>query len=741
MTSRLTLKQLLGLALFTGSSLFLEIALTRLLSTLFFPPYVFAVLSVAILGIGLGAAAAYDARLRNINRLPLYMSLTGLVTLLLAGITIFAATSDFQIVLFIVMALPYFFVGLTVSTLFSHFPQSSNRLYAADLIGAGLGALLVIPALNAFGVLNGILLIAVVFAASALFFHWQSDSLLPTIIAGITLFAFVSNLNIRWLQVDMTQLAVDKPIKNSLANGGETLLTRWDSFARTDVVQPANGGPVQVYVDGAAGSVMPPAVGADILFQDIGFFPFATGQPQRALVIGPGAGLDVWFGLQSRAQEIVGIEVNPASVAVVQAMQPYNGNLYDHPEVNIFIDEGRSFLRRDKREYDLIFLSQVLTLSAERDGYALVENTVYTVEAFQDYLNHLSDDGQIALKLYDEPTLTRALSLALSAFRLRGLSDAEALRHVAAFLDPSDNIPLLLVNNQSLTEEDALVLGAIAREAGFAPLFLPGVLAQPPLDAVEAGTMPFSEVVANSAVDLSAPTDNRPFFFQFDRGVPQDLQPLLSSVLAITLLGAIAVFALPYRTEHAAHFRWMLLYFAGLGMGFIAAEIAIIQQTRLFLGHPTLAITTVLFVLLIGGGFGSLLSQRLVTSLEDRALIYILAALLALLIIWMLAWPVLSNLFLSATPALRVATAGISLLPLALLMGMPFPIGLRQWGANAQSIALAWGINSVMTVTASVLSVALSVTSGFRAVLLFALLSYFLSWIISIMQSIRRSAG
>src|SRR5690606_32943928 len=133
-----------------------------------------------------------------------------------------------------------------------------------------------------------------------------------------------------------------------------------------------------------------------------------------------------------------------------------------HPEVRILIDEGRSALRRDDNRYELIFLSQVLTLSAERDGLALVENAVYTVEAFQDYFAHLAEDGQIALKLYDESTLTRALSVALAALREQGLSDAEAITHTAAFLDPSDNIPLLLVRRQPFAHSDALALGAVA---------------------------------------------------------------------------------------------------------------------------------------------------------------------------------------------------------------------------------------------------------------------------------------
>ena len=244
---------------------------------------------------------------------------------------------------------------------------------------------------------------------------------------GVVAVAFVAlagNLGAGWLRVDMATLATEKPIAESLAPGGRVIRTEWDTFARTDLVDPADGGPYQLYMDGAAGSVMPPAENNDFLMRDIGLFPFATAQPERVFAVGPGGGLDVWFGLQSGAQEIVAVEVNPASVSLVQDLGNYNGDLYEQPAVRVIIDEGRSVLRRQELTYDLISLSQVVTLAAERSGYALTENTIYTVEAFEDYLAHLRPNGQIAIKLYDEPTLTRALSTALAAFRQRGLSDA-----------------------------------------------------------------------------------------------------------------------------------------------------------------------------------------------------------------------------------------------------------------------------------------------------------------------------
>ncbi len=120
-----------------------------------------------------------------------------------------------------------------------------------------------------------------------------------------------------WLRIDYTSLDTAKPIQSSLTEG-QIIQTHWDAFGRTDLVQPTDGSPYRLYLDGAAASIMPPAADDGSLVGNIGFFPFATNQPTRALVIGPGGGLDVWFGLHSNTQDITAVEVNPASIDFVR---------------------------------------------------------------------------------------------------------------------------------------------------------------------------------------------------------------------------------------------------------------------------------------------------------------------------------------------------------------------------------------------------------------------------------------
>ena len=490
-------QRLVGTAVLSASALLLEISLTRLFSVLYFPPYVYFIISVSILGIGIGAALpAIRPALAAESRLTIYCLGAAGTTVLLLVLALSGPASTIQIPLFALLALTFAGFGLALASIFSLHPTAGRILYMADLIGAGLGALLAIPLLNQFGAVNAALVAAVGFALAGVYFAIGRRALISMGVVGLIAAAFVANSATNALQMNMASVHSEKPIVAALRAGGEILETRWDAFARTDLLDPGAGESLRIYVDGGAASIMPSQARAAELLRDIGFFPFATEQPQRVFILGPGAGLDLFFALQGRTKAITAVEVNRAAVELVHEWRAYNGGVYDSPIVQVTVDDGRSALRRSADEYDLIYLSQVVTLAAERGGFALSENAIYTVDAFAEYLSNLADGGQIALKLYDEVTLTRALATALAALRSQGVDDQTALTHLMAFLDERSNppLPLLLIGESAFSEDDSLVLGAIARDVGFTPLLLPHVLVQPPLDQVASGAQSFDAI-------------------------------------------------------------------------------------------------------------------------------------------------------------------------------------------------------------------------------------------------------
>ena len=726
------MRQYISLALFSASSLALEVTLTRLLSTLYYPPFIFVVLSLAIFGIVIGAAwVVIEEFLRDDQRIPLWMVASAVAVVIQVIGLPFSATLDSPIVTGLLLVLPYVGIGVTITCIFRALSSQSQTLYAYDLVGAGVGALLVIPLLNFLSPLNAMLLIASIMCLTA--YLYQANKLVAVLIP-IAIILFVGNSFTNFITLDLLNLSAEKPIQATLREGGEIIDTRWNAFARTDLVVPAGNQPWRLYVDGAAASVIPPAENNQFLRQDIGLFAFATAQPDDVFIIGSGGGLDVWFGLQVGASNITAVEVNPESVAIVQDIQRYSGDIYDNPSVTVLVDEGRSALRREDTLYDLIYLSQVVTLSAERSGYALTENAVFTVEAFDDYWQHLDDDGYLALKLYDEQTLSRSLSIIVELLNQQGLDDREALQHTTTLLSPTTTppTPMLIVRKTPFTEEESLSIGTAAQQLGFVSLYLPFIQADPPLDMIVSGQSTFDDVIAVSNLDLSAPTDNRPFFYQFEKGIPRNLNPLLiaSAIVMVVLVLGLAFFV-HQSTEPTPKLPSMSLYFAGLGAGFILIELVLIQATGLFIGHPTLAITTTLAVVLIGGGLGSAWYHRQNPNPQQMQWIF-LAILVVLIAVWQILWIFLSDALIGLPTIFRISVVALSIFPIAFLMGIPFAVGLRIADQlHPHYVALAWTINGIFTVLGTILGVVLALLFGYYAVIVAGVICYLLVLIVS----------
>ena len=717
--------QLVGVALFSGAMLFTEIGLTRLFAAIYYPPVVFSIVTLAVLGVGLGAGlAAWNRSARRFSHISIYMCAASLSTMLVLMTVTRSMPFDVYTLYFVLAPLPFVFSGLALATLFSAESDRSPLLYAADLIGAGAGAVLVVPLLNTLNVPNGLVVGALSAATAALPFARGRARFVTAVPATIACLLLFANKGGGWLNLNMRDLPVEKPISGKLHEGGQILETRWDAFARTDLVDPGGGRPYEVYLDGAAGSVMPPTGGHESFVRDIGFFPFATEQPQRVFLIGPGGGLDIWFGLSANARDITAVEVNAATVDIANEFAALNGDIYGSPTVRVVVDEGRSVLGREDMKYDLIFLSQVVTLAAERDGYSLVENTAYTVEAFGEYLDHLQPGGQIALKLYDEPTLLRALSTAVAALTRRGMDAGQALQHVIALVDTSADpaIPLLMIRATPYSRDDVASIAAVADTVGFSPLYLPGAWAEPPLDAVLSGETDWQQFAAAAGPYLAPTSDNQPFFFQFEEGLPSALRTLLSVIAAIVAVGVLLVLYSQRGPTAATAFSFAG-YFALLGTAFMLIEITLIQQTRLFLGHPTYAVTIVLAVVLVGGGVGSGLAGRRLRKSDSGLYVpwWPSIGVIAGVVLWLVLWPGFSAQFRSIEILGRMIVVSLALLPVSLFLGMPFPLGLRAAGAiGDQQVAMGWAVNAVMSVAGSVLAITLAMLLGYTAVLITA---------------------
>ena len=774
-----------GLFLLSLATLLLELSLTRVLSVSLWYHFGFLVISTALLGFGAsGVTLALWTELRERKDLNVTLGWCGLA---FAASVVFSfwcmqkipidpfsvAVERRQLLIvpayFLLAALPFFFSGLAISLLLTRGSREINRLYAVDLIGAGLGCALVAVVIPRFGGSGSVLLAACVGALSAACFAWGSRRALA---AGAALVAIVL-LGISFYGDRVIPIRVS-------ANKGRSrikaIYSAWNTLSFVQVVEfPAEGkdpAARMMFIDAGTAATgiadLRPDVRKALVdrpdqVEQMSTIAYVRKTTPKILVIGSGGGDQVLAGLQHHASSITAVDVNPAiNDIVANRMNDFWGNLYHQPEVHLVTDEGRSFVRRSNEKYDAIISVHTISNAAVASGaLSLAENYVLTREAFEDYLDHLTPDGAIFFTR-PEFQIPRLVSTAREVFTRRGLGPID--NHVFAFSQPE---------GMSSPGRLSFLAGFLLKKSEFAPgelgeirTILKGSGADAPKltvlyapDERPANSL-CTQIVAAANMDdvlrandslLAAATDDKPFFNQHTRwsrirwntlvdlfSQKQPLtarlaledRPIAEVTLIILLLQSIVVaglcilvpLALLNRRGLQVEKRWnWLAYFAALGLGFIMVEIALLQRFLLFLGQPIYTYAVVLAGLLIFTGGGSYVAGRL----DTRSLKRILVCAAVLLPLFTILTPFVFHACLGFPIFGRIIIALLLIAPLGLVLGMPFPLGLTM--AVERSSALgswAWGVNAFFTVIGTVLALLLGMMLGFRIVLLLAAACY-----------------
>ncbi len=405
----------------------------------------------------------------------------------------------------------------------------------------------------------------------------------------------------------------------------------------------------------------------------------------------------------------------------------------------------------------LIQASLVDTWAASAAGaYALTENNLYTVEAFEDYLGHLTPDGVISFtRWFSRPPVEslRVVSLAITALNDLGVQNAG--EHVVVIrTDPEDaltaSLGSILVKRSPFTTEEVGHLRTWAKELGFVIDYAPGDSDTPKTDFDRLLGTGSADFVASYPFDITPVYDDRPFFFNrvpIMRWAARKLsltsstssadlglggQTLLISLVmtagctALLLLLPIIAHRRKARASGVSTRRGTLwaVYFAGLGLGFILVEIVLIQRFSLFLGYPVYSLSVVLFTMLLASGVGSLFAGRLTHVALPRALALLCGALV--LYAWLL--PHVTSAMLGASTSSRIVVTVALIAPLGLLMGIPFATGVRRAGAESKELVpWAWAVNGGASVFGSALAVLISMTYGFTASFLCGAAAYALA--------------
>jgi hypothetical protein len=687
---------------------------------------------------------------------------------------------------------PFVLGGLVVAQLLAFNPENAHRLYFFDLLGAGLACLMFVPLVRAIGAPSALL----VGAAAGLFSGVclaRGRTAQALGLALVVLLLAVSQLNVTRGFFDLR-----------FAKGGAaapTLVTRWNAFSRVEVRgTPADINRPRVPVSWGFSSMLRTTArelhllyDADAMTQIVGFngdlesvqyllwdvtsAPHHVRTNDNVLVIGAGGGRDVLAALAGGAKTVAGVEINDVTVELLrERFRDYTSRLYvDRPGVSITVEDGRSFVQHTEDRFDLIQASLVDTWAASSAGvYALAENSLYTTDAFADYLAKLEPDGMVSFsRWYADPPVEVMRLVVLARDALMDAGVVDPARHIAivrtdSLMTRRPSLATVLVKRSPLTDAETSALKNWANAMVFDLPYVPnadgsGAGSEPAFATLLGGAEAADAFASNAPFDLSPTTDDRPFFF--DRvplagwmlsriGLPAPAYaagelPLgsrtLLVALVVTVLNAALLIALPAVAGVASRrlrpsaaggaagtalplperLRW-IAYFACLGLGYIVVEIVLVQRFNLYLGNPAYALTVVLFTMLVASGFGSLFAGRWPDS---RYLTRILALVCAgIALVWLTIDPLI-HLTLGASRAERILLAVAYVAPVAFVMGMPFPTGLREAGRVAESLVpWAWAVNGALSVLGSVLAVVVSMTAGFSVSLVLAGLAYAIAY-------------
>ena len=755
---------LAGIGLSSFSALLLELSLTRLFSVVLFYHFAFLAISVALLGLGAGGVFAFvwkkqlstwesrsiaaGASALSAVAIPLVLEV-----ILHQPVSLRLTAANFWrlAIIYSCSAVPFFLTGLQFSVLFARESNRIPKLYGSDLTGGAIACLAVVPLLNWIGAPNSILFAGLVSAVTAVIWSVSPRARKLSLgLAAILLVLIGLNGSDRFIDVIWA--------KGVRRNNVE--FSRWNAISRVDVLRNDDGGRV-IKIDADAGTHI---MSADLSrWQGSEWQHHLMSEPPAVVnalrpqggyaIIGPGGGVDVLRALANGSNSVTGIEINPtiANTIMRGRYADFARHLYQRPDVHLHVGDGRSFLRSSKDRFDVVQMTLVDTWASTAAGaFALSENNLYTTQAFKEYFEHLKPDGIIAITRWE--------------FR----EPREALRVVSVAMDTlqrmrSQNIPShFIVVAAGDLNEDGIAVAVLAKKSTFTAAEEATVnqflIAHPPLTLLYAPSRPganaFTRLLqsndpygfsAKYAYNVSPVTDNAPFFF-FTLKPEQIWHPtvklggldwkvnlgiaVLAMLLIISIFAVLAFLIAPLLLQTEAQaIPASLLYFVAIGLGYILVEITFIQRFVLFLGHPTYALTVVVFLMLLSSGAGSVVSKRWIANPARVWLPLTIVASTLLMDVWIL--PPILNSLVGAPFGAKLLISGLMLAPLGFVMGMPFPAGLRALsanrGKNGESIEWAWAMNAASSVLGSVLAVVIAIQFGLNVTLICGAVSYLLA--------------
>jgi len=680
------------------------------------------------------------------------------------------------------LAIPFTVSGVVLTLALTRAGMPPGIVYGVDLVGAAAGCVVVIPLLDLVDAPSGILIASGLAAASGYAFAHGGKAAVTSgqMRALLALTVVLVGGGIGNAATD-GGLVYPRYVKGFEDVRSIHAFREWNTYSRVTVddtieVIPALWAPSRklppelaqpipqrfVKIDGAAGTMM---AGLDTnpdddvpgapnmhgyLAWDVTSFAHLLRPHGPAAVIGVGGGRDVLEAVRVGHDKVVGVELNDLIVHLHEGpMREFSG-IADLPGVTLVNDEARSFMARDQQRYRVLTMSLIDTWAATGAGaYALSENGLYTVEAWRIFLSRLEPKGIFTVSRWYKPSspgeTARMLGLAMET--LWSLGVKEPRKHIVLLQNQA--IATLLVSALPFTDKDIDRVQRQAVKRGYNMLLTPRRL---PLNPMLRELAEFTDRDAMWAwarsqdLDFTPPTDERPFFFNMLRpgawlthgedlgeldhaflGNLYATQTLIYATVASTVLTFFAVvIPLLWRRKDLSGYRLADVgascgYFALIGLGFMFVEMGLLSRLNVFIGHPTLALASLLGGIIFFTGVGSLLSGKVPMDHPLVARLYPLLPAVLVVGVALTLDPIMQSLASAPTGTRVLAGVAVVGVP-ALGMGLGFPLGLRLVSAlsgegRPDLGPWMWGVNGACGVVASGLALTCSMAWGIAATL------------------------
>ena len=737
-----------------------ELLLTRLFGVVLFAQFAHLALALALLGIGVGSVAQHlwpqlmpleglEKRLGQLALLQAALTIVAVLAVLyLPVITQFETPPEsyqerssikddllnpfWFAVLLPVLALPFTAAGLAFSGVFQRLRAQIGVLYGADLVGGAVGAVVFLPLLGVMAGPDTVFPIVLALGGAAVALFWAIDARKWLIGAGV-----VVGLSGAAMLTGVTEVEVLK-VRNAAGYAEESVVhTRWTPLVRLSIYE-AKRAELVLLDNSSASEIAKTTERVEELARE----------PNRALVyrfeepggrvaiLAASAGPEVAVAQHHGHHDIDAIDVAGDIFTLVKERYPDNPVVpYNDDRVRTINSDGRAAILHADEPYRIIHMVHAnLWSSAGLLSNAWSPSLLETTDAFETYLDKLEPDGTLSFGRGSQtPPLVRS---AAQALRNQG---AKRPRDHIAFVTGAATF--MLVKKRPWTEAEVLRFRTLVADYPRTNIVWdPGMTGEPPRDLFRGRVMTDDRPYLDDPGMVSRHLKNAMKKATGEQEAP--LTALYRSVViqcAFVLLGGLLFVFLPMVRRGPTELSGVrfvgagLLYVCALGYGYLAVETVLIHELVLFVGHPTYAVTIVILAMLASSGVGSVLAGRIP---QERLLAALRGVLVVVLLLGALqAWVIPGLLHATALGlplGARMALVGGALVPLGLVMGMPFPLAMRLLPKDAGGIVpWAWALNGWMSVVAGLATVLLSRMQGYTTALVVAFSAYLLALLLS----------